>query len=258
MASPPWQLQGHAARLNWRSLTGRIDLARPDEGLRLERCQDRELGPLQLLGVVLPGAARAAEPPSAESPADAYVRGADLIATYDPADERPFRTQVYWRSVESFAASSGIRAVELHVSVQTDLLDSRPEVRVVSQLPPAEVQRLADPEDGAFEGLPLDAARGAELDASGAPGCLLFRFARLPFSYAEMIHPADFRRLELKSPSAQPRALRLEHLLFPGHLEKGVILRGRLRAALLAREDDAQQALACYREFVAEEPPLTV
>jgi hypothetical protein len=41
-------------------------------------------------------------------------------------------------------------------------------------------------------------------------------------------------------------------------LEKGVILRSRIRALLVPSENDAALAGACYVDFAASEPVLTV
>ena len=71
----------------------------------------------------------------------------------------------------------------------------------------------------------------------------------------EMVHPSDFTESAFcRGPDG---AAELSNRLFQGRLEKGVILRSRLRALLLPPEDDVALAAACYSDFAASEPPLT-
>ena len=71
-----------------------------------------------------------------------------------------------------------------------------------------------------------------------------------------MVHPLDFVESGL-TPSADG-ALRWTTRLFQGRLEKGVILRSRLKALIASRSHDIATAALCYRDFAASEPPLTV
>ncbi len=122
-------------------------------------------------------------------------------------------------------------AVDLVVSMRTELLESQPRLAVHSRLPAGEVLELAD-------------------------GCWLFRFPRHEISYAEMVHPADFQGSELDYVAERDRAVEVRHRLFVEHLEKGVILRARVRGALLRRHDDAALAAAVYAAFASADPPL--
>jgi hypothetical protein len=93
------------------------------------------------------------------------------------------------------------------------------------------------------------------MEPASGPGCLVFRLSGLSLSYIEMVHPADFRHDELM-PGPARGALRLEHRLFPQTLEKGVILRARVRGAFVPRADDLRIAAESYRAFASAEPPL--
>ena len=72
-----------------------------------------------------------------------------------------------------------------------------------------------------------------------------------------MIHPADFCGTRIESQLAPPRkepATLIEHQLFHQRLEKGVILRARIRAALVTRQDDeacAHLRIRTFRRFRA-------
>jgi hypothetical protein len=72
-----------------------------------------------------------------------------------------------------------------------------------------------------------------------------------------MIHPADFHGDCLVKSSGADATLTLRHRLFPEPLEKGVILRGQIRAAWLPRDHDQSAAAALYRALLDLPPPLT-
>ena len=88
------------------------------------------------------------------------------------------------------------------------------------------------------------------------PACFIFRLRGAPLSYIEMVHPLDF--VESGLTPLGDGALRWTTRLFQGRLEKGVILRSRLKALITPRSDDIAAAALCYRDFAASEPPLTV
>lgn len=71
-------------------------------------------------------------------------------------------------------------------------------------------------------------------------------------SYAEMVHPHDGIGIETDGKGA------FRYRLFGHDLEKGVILRGRLRGLVLPRDGDEDAARAAFAEFVKEPPNLTL
>ena len=73
-------------------------------------------------------------------------------------------------------------------------------------------------------------------------------------SYVEMVHPSDFRTVELTWRDGQA-AVRTP--LFADRLEKGVIRRGRVRGWLVSSPGDLAAAERLFREFAESEPPLT-
>jgi hypothetical protein len=75
------------------------------------------------------------------------------------------------------------------------------------------------------------------------------------YSYAEMVHPADFAGASLELRGEE--LLRFSHPLFAERLEKGVIRRVRLCGVFLPRDRDLEKASAIYRNFIAEPLPLT-
>jgi hypothetical protein len=177
-----------------------------------------------------------------------------LVSTYMQDERRQIRGQVYWRGFEW--GGSRAPAIELIVSVQTSLLDSDPTLHVRSQVAADELWNINgfDPPSARN-----DTLRGSDSFvanyAGRGPACWLFRLTGEDSTYVEMVHPSD----HVSSRFQELGRGEVEHStrLFRGPLEKGVILRSRLRGVLLPRSNDVAAAAACYREFITSEPPLT-
>lgn len=250
-----WKLAGDRAELAIGGLTATVTPARPFDGLVDVQWLGRPFPATRLLAVrtdtALPGAP--------EVVADAYVRGPDLVATYVQAPPRTVRPQIYWRAVNLGSEREPAAGCELIVSMQTSLLDSDPALFTETELPAGEVRRLAA--DDCWQPLSLAAGRLAGSPADGA-GVLLFRSPETEWSYAEMVHPADFLGFELAEATTanQPagtHSMRLAFRLFGERLEKGVIRRVRVRGMFLPRHRDEEAALAAYRHLADEPLPLT-
>jgi hypothetical protein len=246
MQAAPWQLDGYQARLALGGgLSGNVDLLQPAAGLQFH-WQNRIH--IVALGVELPPV----KPSEAGALIDAWVRGGDLVATYSQGEKR--RGQIYWR-VQSCddAAAASVPTLELIASVQTSLLDSDPALGVRSLVAAQEVLRLTDDPNGRLDVIHFDEGGATSVAASSTPACFVFRLGEM--SYLEMVHPVDFTGSSLQRlPDGQ---IELSHRLFRGRLEKGVILRSRLRGLFVPREQDAALARRCYASFAASEPPLT-
>ncbi len=252
MSHATWTLQDSAAFAQFSSLAARLEPCRPQSGLSDLRWRGKTLNGHQILGVELPSAnGESAD----ETLIDCYPRGSDLIATYAQTPERPSRIQIYWRAASFHVGDREAAIVDLQVSVQTNLLDSHPRLQAFSRLPRGEVRRLVDASAGVFAPLSISASGPAVLAPEQGPGCLLFRWPQSDASYLEMIHPSDFGRDDLAA--YEDERLQLKHGLFPGSLEKGVILRARIRGGYLDNADDELVAAAAYREFLDSPPPLT-
>ena len=247
MSASPWSLDGHIARVEAGPLRALIDLRDPAGGL-----QEVQLGgqPVRanLLGVLL-------EPHVPTSPADAYVRCKDLVATYPASDCGLLRVQVYWRCQVHLSWL----AIELQVSVQTDQLGIATPLVAHSQLEAVQATRLSDAARASVAPLSLESGAQQELAPQDGPGCLLFDVPASNWTYVEMIHPADFQgdRLAIAATPGGARRASLEHRLFPGSLEKGVILRSRVRGLFIPKRDAVMGASAGYQEFLRSPLPLT-
>jgi len=182
-----------------------------------------------------------------------YIRGHDYVVTYAKADDYPVAPQFYWRA----AYHAPLRAVQLQLilSVQTDLLDSRPEVSLTSFALESRLFHASSLDAGAFTEVPSsDAATQLEAAAS-REHLFVFRNQRLGLSYAQFVHPTDFVAAEIRAEPSRPRLV--VATLFPESLEKGVIRRGRISGWLLPPENDLAAAAQLARQFVDEPLPLT-
>jgi hypothetical protein len=163
---------------------------------------------------------------------------------------------VYLRAWQFTHGEIAFPAIELIASVQTSLLDSDPTLNVRSHAAARDVLQLTSVEASRASTIEWNGGERHFLAASTAIACFIFRLTGGPSSYIEMVHPADFNQSVLRRlPSGKTEVC---HRLFAGRLEKGVILRSRVRALLVPGEHDASLASACYAEFAASEPVLTV
>jgi len=271
MSSSHWQIVGRVATLRTENLTATVDADDPAAGLRIESlCGDLIAG-AALFGVQIEPPVRAAEKTSATMPpVDCFARGNDFVATYAETAERPFRAQIYWRLVESERSGGNHRAepigaLELIVSVQTSRLDTETSLAVCTTLSSVEAWRLLDAAEDRLTS-DRDLSRAATADSATVvpdfqetdhPGCCLLRPIGNGPSYIEMVHPADFRQTTFEWTTDSSPAVRLAHRLFAERLEKGVILRSRIRGLFVPRSHDTELARSEYRRFAASEPPLT-
>jgi hypothetical protein len=259
--SAAWQLDATTARLIGSQISATIDLSQPARGLAVSVS---DIAPkqfeLQALGIEV-----GEEKTRSQSRLDAYVRGPDLVATYDESPPAQLRTQSYWRIVSpaEFAAddaSAVLAAFDLILSVNTSVLDNNPQSRVSSKMAAIEtVFELVANAAGNLEFQEVDLAKSGSLagriDCTSGTGCFLARIGSSEFSFVQMVHPADFGGATL---DGNLKRLAIAHQLFQQRLEKGVILRARVRAAVLHRHNDLSTAVAAYRRFANAGPPLTV
>jgi hypothetical protein len=148
-----------------------------------------------------------------------------LLAQFKPTPARQVECHVRWRVHEPMT-------FDLEVSALTPGLWHGLAINTASYLPPGEFEIVQTP----------DALRPI----------ILSRPAGVDFSYLEMCHPNDGRLLDVSVSGA------ICFHLFEEDLEKGVILRGRLRGQLLPRATDAAGALAAYAQFLKEKPNLSI
>jgi hypothetical protein len=244
-----WSLHGNEAELICNNLSGRIDIARPHAGLRDTQLRGKQW-PAVLLSVFRANDADEEFWPL--SLAEAFVRGDDLVATYQPISGWPFSPQLYWRANELESLEGVSSSVSLLVSIQTHLLDTCPQIGVASRFSRGELFLLSTRDGDRPRVEPVPHSR--TISPAGEICCVLLRLDGWPLSYVEIVQPGDFRESVLRRDN---NGITVEWHLFADFLEKGVIRRARVHAALLTRDHDFELAAACCVATQQLELPLT-
>lgn len=177
--------------------------------------------------------------------------GSRLHVTYDAVEPFPVRTEAAW-SVALSPRNAVEAVIDAVLTVGTENLRAQPRFSVRSEVTVIQVL-VAEAEHPSQDILWKPWTPRESLDQVNSTIVLL----RLPggkLSYLEIAHPADCHSSSLVSHGQS--AVRLERTLFASTLEKGVILRARLRGVLLDRVDDTAHAASTYAEFIESEPPL--
>jgi hypothetical protein len=223
-APAAWTLANAVATARAGTLEARLDLAAIAAGLVVAGGCDH------LLGVDLHA--------PAASPTDHWIRGADLTAVYEPADARRLRATVMWR-----ACATPVAAWELVASAQTSLLHADATVAVVSQVSGNDVLWTA----AAARWTPLSDTATLPAEATA----VLVR--RASTSVLVAVHPQDHVRITV---ARDGDASRVECGMFSAAIEKGVILRSRVLAAVGPAEKDQSWAADTCTAFAATPPFL--
>lgn len=227
-----WRQDGAQATLVCGPWQARVDALRPTAGLTEVSYGGVPLAESSFLGVDI----------NVDAPtvaADCYQRGGDFIARYLQTNLRPFAIVVYWRVGWFEHGGHEYPRIDLVVSVETSLLDSRPQLSAVTNL------RL---DTGAL--------------VYSGDGYLLAPFRKPALRYAEICHPDDSISTLIETIAQPASTSHLEHVrcvtpLFGQPLEKGVILRSRLRGLFIPGEGSEAVARAARDELAGSPPPLT-
>lgn len=224
----PWSMTGSIATIELAAGRGRLDVAHADRGLLIP---DASGGHDALLGVDLA--------PLVEH----WLRGSDVIAVFEPHDARRLRSTAMWRA---HGRCADVESWEVIVSAQTALLET--DVSVTVRADVAADALLWSPGGAAarWESLPPHteppAAARAILARRGSSSCLV------------AVHPADARRIDAVLAAGRGA---ITCRLFASALEKGVLLRSRVLAAVGPAADDQAWAARAMEAFDASPPPLT-
>ncbi len=249
MTVSAWQLDGNQATLRQDNIAGVIRLDRPSDGVHDVKISNQVTTDLNPLCVRLPGSATIGDNVS-----DSYVRCNDLVVQYDESTNRPFHVQIYWRALPTDEQTGLMGGVELMTSVNTSGLDIESSWSLHTDLPSGELLRLkGDEQHPRFETVDGETAA---FNAADGPGLFLLRPVDADWSYAEMVHPIDFQAAKLES-GEEATARRLVHSLFHREMEKGVIVRNRVQAVFLRRDQDETAAVGCFEAFRHAKLPLT-
>jgi len=174
-------------------------------------------------------------------PIDAWVRGDDITAIWEPGDDRGLRATGLWRA---HPADAGLAAWELVASATTRQLRADATLAVSSVVAAAEILS-ATWHPGAS---PVFSPR-----AIPHPAIVLVRRGD-GRSVLMMLHPSEHQTLTVVCEGGRAR---VECALFPAGVEKGVLLRSRVFAAVGPTADEAAWSPRLAAGFAASPPLLS-
>ena len=234
VATAAWLATGHHMTDAGSRIAAAIDLDQPRQGITL--AGESASSTSTLLGLDLRSECRLT---------DHWVRGDDVTAVYESADARHLRTTAMWRLHPSDGAT---RAWELIASAQTSLLQSDSVLAVVSEIDATNV----------LWGTCSDGAMHWHTDPSPDATCVLLGRTGATGSGDTSVlvaaHPGDARRMTVRREGTR---VVVECWLFSTALEKGVLLRSRVLAAVGPATDATRWAGDLSAKFADSPPMLT-
>jgi hypothetical protein len=205
------------------------------------------------------------------------LSGSSVQATYAPPGWAGLQVRASWTpavqqggldfEVQMLTPSVGeLRSVEIHVG--STLFDPGTEPNatpsMASWVTPREARSAALSYDGRES--PSDLRYLTTLpvpdsaDAAFAPVSLASPWPDQSGCYLEMVHPHDISRRIVQTGSREPHfpgsVLGVRYGLFGHDLEKGVIVRGRLRGLWISPESTIEAHREAYQDFLKQPPPL--
>ncbi len=177
-----------------------------------------------------------------DEPVEMFVRLLDLVVRL------PHRNSDLVAYELCFSVGEDGREIDMQLSAETNLLDSKPETKVSTSLPCGTVVAKVDAESDLTE-----VADAADFDSKSVVEYFLHRPAELADqSFMLLSHPSDFHRAAAKGGSDPS----VSFWVFPESLEKGVIRRARIKLRVLDRAKDESEAKDIVNAFRNEAPPL--
>jgi hypothetical protein len=229
-----WLATGHRMTNAGSVISAAIDLDQPLQGITL--AGESVSSASTLLGLDLRSECRLT---------DHWVRGDDVTAVYESADARHLRTTAMWRLHPSDGAT---RVWELIASAQTSLLQSDSVLAVVSDIDATHILWGTCTTNGVHW----------HTDPSPDATCVLLGRSEATGSGDTSVlvatHPGDARRLTIRRDGTR---IVVECWLFSTALEKGVLLRSRVLAAVGSAADATRWAGDLAAKFAASPPMLT-
>jgi hypothetical protein len=261
-AAASWRADGRRLRDPRGDAGALLDLDAPELGVRPHGCAAAGVAPPDraagfevrvLLGVDLRPSFRLA---------DHWLRDADVTAAYESTDDRRLRVTAMWRL---HAADAGVQAWELILSAQTAVLQSDPRLSVVSRV---SFPAAAGDANGCVWGTcGVTGVSWSDSPSTQAAAVLVLPAPRATGGAPEprsacgdrealvvVGHPGEVERLAVRRDGGD---LVVEAMVFAGDLEKGVLLRGRILAALGPAVDARAWAGRLARAFADATPMLS-
>ena len=233
--APAWSLAGRHATFLHGGLAAALDLDAIRTGLAVVR--QGATAADHLLGIDLDAESRCV---------DAWCRGGDLTAVHETLDGGRLRATAMWRAIPPWLDGTlGAWCRELVVSAQTPNLETVPHIGVVADIA---AERVA----------PIACAAGHLEPAT--PGVDPHGFLiTTPDDQAVLflVHPLDARGATAAIAAGRAR---ISATLFPSAVEKGVLLRSRVIAAIgpaATATASGSWAATIATAFATSEPVLT-
>ncbi len=224
-SSTGWQLTADTASFICSELKGEVSLLDPSYGMSLTYGKTAIKGSLWSYSDLLGGKVK---------PTETYLRGNDLVLSMPATKSFPCETIWYWSVsplLDSETNSLGV-TIRLTLSLQTDLLDTSPVVKLVSPLASDESGKETDR-------ISEELARSLAIN----PGV---------WSCFEAAHPSD------QSECLVEKQVDIESLSITlPFLEKGVIRRARMAAFFLFASAAPATLKHALDDFIEEPLPLT-
>ena len=235
VSATAWSLSGRHATCPLGGLASVCDLDAPRAGLEVERpgasAADR------LLGIDLDAGSRCV---------DAWCRGGDVTAVHETLDGGRLRAMAMWRAAPPWLdGGAGVWCRELVVSAQTPVLETAPHIGVVADIAAETATPVVCNAGRLDRASPGVDSHGFLLTGSG-PHAVLF-----------LVHPLDARGAAAAVAGGRAR---ITARLFPAAVEKGVLLRGRVLAAIgpaATATGHGSWAVTIATAFAASAPVLT-
>jgi len=242
-----WKLVFPSASVHSGPFRAEVDLRHPEWGLHRVVLGRQPYENAQILG---------ADVATAQSVGQVVVADwchcdCDLVAVYGETTQCPVQVDLRWRVLRLPDFPSVQAALELVASVRTSAPQCSVELHTRSVLPAEQLWMVAA---GGERTEPPEGKSLRIAEQSQVAGVLFF----LPDSdlfYLEMVHPND-RVLVTVQQAQQHQSLTIDSTLLSTTVEKGVIFRARMQAALLDRTDLEQTCAGLFEEFVTADPPL--
>jgi hypothetical protein len=259
-----WRVRESEFLLEWGGLTWALAVDAPTPGLRANgQPGDRSLGPVLALAGVAASGRRSTHALSGATLVRCEQRFARIEATYAPLGWGGLTVRAAWSPAQD-------EGVDLEVQISALSVDELKalEVRVSSVLPEnatarpaARTKHWVEPRDAAAAALTYDGREPDLRDWTTLPiaGDEPLAPRVLPVgsqAYIEIVHLEDVARRIV--PTSRPSQLgHITHYgLFGYDLEKGVLLRARLRAHWTAADKPQDEARRLSSRFLHEPLPL--
>ena len=244
MTKPNWQWDGKSAKLSLGVYTLTLSPNALNKGVALETSGEKLIG-FSACALLTKEASEESRIFSLE---EAYVRGDDFVAVYQPTKVLPLRLQVTWSGLLCDEQQEGLVEVGMTIRMQTPLLEIEPAIIC---------QTSFDSNRMRMQSVSSSETNQSHREQSNEDiAAILIRPIDTSWSYAETIHPSDNRGILIDDRTKDNTTARWE--LFGSSLEKGVIRQARARFFLLDRKNDAATLVKAMQRFSASEVPLGV